>query len=247
MANLELQFSEVYTKVSEFLGLTSYSTAPTGTDLTRCKDVVYRGYRRFIFPIDMTTKKPHFWSFLRKEGTLITTSSKWKYTLPTDFVCLAEGFRFTNAENSPPLELKSEGFIMDMRSLSTTTAIPRWCAIVNGAFDVETGFIQELKLFPTPNAVLTYYYNYIFNPDKPVNATDLLVGGTIASETILQCCIAAAELQEKPEQLQQGQAGYQETKAQEMLQILIQHDKKLLKNLEDEPDIEMPPMQGAGA
>lgn len=221
MASLSLTFGEYYTKVSEFLGLTSYSTAPTGTDLTRCKDACYRGYRRFLYPIDPVSKRIYSWSFLRKESSLITINTKWKYELPVDFVCLATGFKFNNAENNPNLELKPESYIANLRSISVAVAIPRYCSIVNGAFDKETGYHRELRLWPAPNAALTYYYTYIFTPDKPDATGDLLVGGAIAAETILQCCIAAAELQEKPENLQQGQAGYQETKAQQMWKSVV--------------------------
>lgn len=247
MANLELTFSELYTKISEYLGFTSYSTAPTGTDLTRCKDITYRGYRRFLFPVEEQTKQPYFWSFLRKEGTLITTNTKWKYQLPEDLVCLAVGMKFTNAENYPPLEVRDDAFILNMRSLATTAAIPRFCAVINSEFNKKTGYRKELQLFPTPNATFTYHYMYIFNPVKPDTSTDFMVGGTVAAETILQCCIAAAELQEKPEQIQAGQAGYQEMKAREMLQTLIQYDKMLNKNLEDTVGLSSPmlsPTQG---
>jgi hypothetical protein len=46
-SDLQLTFSDIYTKVSEFLGLGS---SPTGTDLTKVKDLTYRGYRRFLLP-----------------------------------------------------------------------------------------------------------------------------------------------------------------------------------------------------
>jgi len=251
MSNLSLQFSELYTKISEYLGLTSYGTAPTGTDLTRCKDIAYRGYRRFLYPIDSAARKIYLWSFLRKEAALTTVNSKWKYELPPDFVSLAVGFKFNNAENYPPLELKPESFLANLRSMSVATAIPRYCSIVNGKFDKETGLNKELRMFPAPNAALTYYYTYIFIPDKPDTSTDLLVGGAIAAETILQCCIAAAELQEKPEQLQAGQAGYQETKAQQMLQSLIEIDRQSQQVLEPDISVEqllsvMPQQSPAG-
>jgi len=247
MANLGLSFSDCYTKVSEYLGLTSYSTAPTGTDLTRCKDIVYRAYRRFCFPIDAQTKKPYFWSFLQKDGSLVTVADTWKYALPSDFVCLAAGLKFNNAENYPPLVVKDEAFISELRSLSTASAIPRFCAICNGMFDAEVGQTRYLKVFPAPNAALTYFYTYIFSPPKPEDSTDLIIGGVVAAETFLQCCLAAAELQEKAEQLQQGQAGFQEIRAKEMLDILIQSDKKLLRNLEDEPKMDVLPVMPTGA
>lgn len=236
MSDLSLQFSELYTKVSEHLGLTSYGTAPTSTDLTRCKDICYAGYRRFLFPIDVQTNSIYYWSFLRKEGTLNTVIDKWQYALPEDFVTFVIGPKFRNGENYSNPEIKPQSHIIAFRTISTTSNLPKYYSLVNSYFDKKTGYRKELWLNPTSDKVYNYYYTYIFNPDKPESAGDLLVGGAIAAETILQCCRAASELQEKPEQLQTGQLGYQETKAQEMLQILIKNDK-LAFPTENDPNL----------
>lgn len=235
MAKLELTYSEVYTRISEYLGLTAFNTAPTSTDLTRCKTIAERGYRRFLWPIDLESKLPHYWSFLRKQGQLSTVINKWQYALPEDFINFVIGPKFRAGENYSNPELKPQSVIVANRTISTTAGLPKYYSLVNTAFDKETGYYKELWLDPKPDVVYNYYYTYIFSPDKPENSTDLFVGGAIAAETILQCCLAAAELQEKPEQLQQGQAGYQEAKAAEMLQVLIRNDR--LQPLETDPNL----------
>ena len=59
MARLTLSYKDVYDKVGEFLGLVPSGTTPTGQDLTDVKDIVARGLRQFIYPLDMSHNPPN--------------------------------------------------------------------------------------------------------------------------------------------------------------------------------------------
>lgn len=63
MTSLKLTFSDCYNEVGKYLGIKTLSVA---SDITNCKNIVYRGYRRFLMPIDSSTKKVHRWKFLEK-------------------------------------------------------------------------------------------------------------------------------------------------------------------------------------
>ena len=54
--SLRLTFSDFYTKVYNF---SVAPGTPTGDDLTAAQDIVYRAYRRFLYPASFVTKKTH--------------------------------------------------------------------------------------------------------------------------------------------------------------------------------------------
>jgi len=231
MASLVLDFSDIYTRVSDFLGL---GTSPTGDDLTKVKDITYRGYRRFLFPFDTASGRPYIWSFLRKTGTLSTGIGKHKYTLPSEFVGLVSGFKFDAGEDKANPQRIDISKLRGLRSVSTTAGTPKYYAIAVSPYDTETGIVYETWFHRPPDAVYNYKYEYIFDPDKPTETTDVFVGGIRASEVILQCAIAIAELQED------DIAGPQEAKAGEMLRAYIEYDKIYLPNaVEIDPDISL--------
>jgi len=82
VSTLEQTFKSVYELVGEFVG---WGSSPAAGDITKAKNLVYRGYRRFLQPINMRNGKPHVWSFLKQHGTIITVSGQWQYDLPADF------------------------------------------------------------------------------------------------------------------------------------------------------------------
>ena len=53
MPTLDLTYSDVYTAVSNYLGLGNPTT--DATELITVKNIVKRGYRKFLMPTDMST------------------------------------------------------------------------------------------------------------------------------------------------------------------------------------------------
>jgi len=222
MATLQLTFSDLYQRVAEFLGLTTYSVAPTSTNLTMVKDIVYRGYRQFLIPINVSTGKLHRWSFLYKHDILKTTADKWIYELPPDFANEVLFFEHdTDTSYSRPTS-KNYKDILRFRALSDSSSYPSCFAVRTGRYDKEVGQRYEVVFYETPNGVYTLPYCYIFDPIKPDTTTDYLVGGVRASEAILESCLAIAELQED------DTVGNHAAKAEELIQKLIRQDVPLL-------------------
>lgn len=230
MASLILTFEDVYKRVSDFLGL---GTSPTGTNLTKVKDITYRGYRKFLFPFNLQNGQIYVWSFLRRTGTLITSASKSQYTLPVDFVGLVSGFKFDAGENKDNPQRIDISKIRALRSISVAEAAnPEYYAIASNPYSAETGANYEAWLYKTPNVALIYKYEYIFDPEKPSATTDLFVGGVRGSEVIMQLALAIAELQED------DIAGPQNDKATELLNAFIAYDQQYIPNaVEIDPDI----------
>jgi hypothetical protein len=74
--------------------------------------------------------------------------------------------------------------------------------------------------YPIPNGAYSFAYAYKLNPPKLENDTDIPIGAIEVAETLMQMCLAAAELQEDEV------AGVQEQKAVQLLQAAVQADKE---------------------
>ncbi len=222
MANLKLSFEDVYTKVSEFLGLGS---SPTGADLTKVKDITYRGLRNFLYPVNAENGELHHWSFLRQYNTLITTDGQWKYVLPSDFANVEIKFIHDSQSGYSPITKLSADAIMQKRVFANLNSYPEYFAIVSGNYTKETGQGYEVWFYGTPNGQYIIPYWYIIEPEKPVETTDIFVGGILASEAILECALAVAETQEE------DKPGHHVQLAETIVQKLIKADKSTIADV----------------
>ena len=217
MSSLQMTFEDIYKAVSDTLGL---GTSPTDTNLTKCKDLVFRAYRQFLFPVDLRTGQMHEWSFLTQEATLTTQSGVWLYELPPDFGLLGRKFEFGANDAYPALRQRPVGQIMAMRNLSVSTSYPKYFAIRAGEYELETGQKYEVLFHEPPNGVYNFNYSYLIEPAKPTATTDVFVGGAFASECILECALALAERAEDEV------AGIHTAEANRLTQQLISQDRQ---------------------
>jgi len=243
MSRLTLSYSDLYTKVSNFLGLTATGTAPTGTDLTLCTDIVNRGVRQFLYPVDMTTGEAWEWEFLKTYWGFTTVSGQWKYALPIDFSDVYSTLYFDTSSANPPLEKRSAEQILDMRTGGSISGSPEYFAITPLRYDIEIGTLYELWVYPTPSQTETLSGFYRADPVQLSATTDLVIGGIRAIEAILESCLAVAEMQED-DMVSSHHTG----KAAELIQILIKFDKVTksdkIGNLYTDKDRIWPPPRG---
>lgn len=229
MASLVLTLSDLYTRVSTFLGLTTGNNAPTGDDLTLCKEIVYRGYRRFLWPVDARTGERHEWSFLKQLHVLPVISGQWKYDMPLTFGDILEEPHFDSDDTYGELSRLTPGQILELRAATTSEGFPVYYAIAPYTFDDETGTGYEMWVDPVPDGSYTLKFWYRLDPLKPENAGSYLVGGVKASEAILENCLAVAEAQED------DILGIHSQLAEELTQKLIitdiQEDSDILGNM----------------
>lgn len=225
MANLKLTLSDLYTQVSNFLGLTDLGTAPTGDDLTNCKNIVYRGYRKFLYPVNNKTGQYHEWSFLKPRHTLVTIADKWKYQLPADFSSILTDPTYGEDEGYHRLIKISPEEIENLRAAGVRNYAPYYYAIVPTEYGLETGEYDEIWLYPEPDGSYPLQFFYKSDPLKPENATDYLIGGVKSSEAIIESCLAAAETQED------GEIGIHTQLASRLIQDLIVIDTNTQSNI----------------
>lgn len=216
MATLKLSYKTVWTKVGEFIGISSLTDT---AEITKCKNIVLRGYRRFLMPTDLSNGKNYHWKFLEKTTTLSTESGTDTYKLPLGFSSFVTPFTHTTPISTNPVQ-KPLSFILEWKSAHTGTGYPQWFALKSGAYDNLTGQQYEVIFAPTPNGTFDYYYAYIFTPPAPENDDDVFVGDDLASEAILECALAAADLQEN------DAVGVHVQEAERLTQQLIGSDKR---------------------
>ena len=219
MAKMTIGYSDLYSEVSYFLGLTARPTAPTGDNLTLCKSIVDRGIRQFLYPLDIEGR-PHEWEFLKTNWSFRTVSGKWKYALPIDFSEMYSTFHYNVSNINPPLVKRDAEQITALRTGIDSTGYPEYFAVTPSRYDIDTGTLYELWIFPTPSQsdVLSGFYRA--DPVKLSATTDLVIGGIRAIEAILESCLAVAEHQEDD-----MATSHHTAKAAELIQRLIQFDK----------------------
>ena len=219
MARLTMTYEDVWQKVSEFLGMTASGTAPTGQDLIDVKDIVARGLRQFLYPIDQRSGDSYEWSFLSQYWTLNLAADRWRYALPLDFSDLLSEFVFDTGDGLPPLVKRGAQQIKDMRVDSDSSGWPEYYAIVPSKYDLDIGSSYELWIYPKPSGTYTLSTFYRIDPLKPSETTDLLVGGVSATEAILESCLAVAE-----HWSDDMVSSHHTIKAAELIQTLIRFD-----------------------
>lgn len=222
MSSLIYTFSDVYTNVSEYLGLGS---SPTGTNLTKVKNIVYRGYIKFLTAIHPTKGKMHKWSFLTQEATLVTSEGVWRYLLPANYWMMSGDMLFYSDSGYGPVTKTTSKEIKLHRSGTTYNSYACKYAIIDGPYDPAIPQRKEVLFYPTPNGDHSLQYEYLIMPDKPVNDNDYFIGGAEVSECIRLCALAVAE-QEEDEF-----AGQMANRCHEMLAQMVLEDE--LKNVPD--------------
>ena len=214
--SLRLTFSDLYTKVHNF---TVAPGTPTGDDLTAAQDIVYRAYRRFLYPVSFVTKKTHLWSWLKKEATLQLESGKDEYLLPQDFDALHRPFMYTlNTGRYGAITKTSMDKLMLEKSYNSINSWPLLCAIYPESVSTTVSQNKKVIFWPVPNGTFQLNYSYVCEPPKPTVATDIFMGDCLTDETLLQVCLAVAE-QDSDEKI-----GVQSQLADQQVQALILKD-----------------------
>ena len=193
MSRMIWTFSDVYTKVAEFVGLGS---TPTGTELTKVKNLTYRGYMKFLYPLHPLSGRRHVWSFLKKRKVINTVSGQFRYALDDNFERMLSNPQYGDEAGYPELTKVSYTSILNKRNYGNVSSYPTEYAINVLSTDTAIGTKWEIGLWPNPNGVYSINFEYEVAPEKPTNDGDYFLGGNYNSEVILQCALSMAEHQE---------------------------------------------------
>jgi hypothetical protein len=108
--------------------------------------------------------------------------------------------------------------IRALRSGLTNTSYPRFWSLTTEKFSVTAGTQYVLALYPDTDGIHKLHYGYTIEPDKPTEDAHYFIGGALASECILECALAEAEVQED------DVVGIHDTRAKELIHTCIEKD-----------------------
>ena len=216
MSELQLNFGEIYARVSDYL---STGVTPTGAALANAKALTYRGYRRFLLPKYVRNGRMHTWSFLRQEATIQTESTIWQYPMPPDFQYFWYAPEYGEDSNFPTPRPVTMRRMVELRSAISSPSYPQYWSLSTMPYDVTVGTRYQLVIHPPANGVHTLLFGYITIPNKPTADDHYFIGGALASECILECALAEAEAQDED-----GVSTTHHVRAKDMLHSCIELD-----------------------
>ena len=195
MADLRLSVSELLKRVGDFVGDTN-NEVPTGDALTLAQDIVARGLRRFLYPVDIRTGEGHDWSFLKQFYVITLVSGQWQYPLPTNFSELLTNPVYGDEDGLIHLDKVPPEMLMDMRVGLLSSTPPSFFAVVPYGAGATTGTFDEMWFYPIPDSDYQIKFWYRLDPLKPSAISEILPGGPKAAEAIIETCLSVAEQQE---------------------------------------------------
>jgi hypothetical protein len=178
-----------------------YARDPDSWDTTQTQDagdILQSGLRNFYWPNIGDTR--YAWSFLRKQGTLVTAAGTSTYILSDDFEGMLGGFSFLAGAQRRRIARADEETLLGIIGKSQLSGCPEWGGIRVVQPEEGNRGRYEVVFYPTPDAVYTLSYRYSISPPELSKLNQYHLGGTAHSECVLEACLAAAEKMLRPEQ-----------------------------------------------
>jgi hypothetical protein len=151
-------------------------------------------------------------------GTSYSLQHDGVISLPDDFGSMACRYlTFNEDEAGPRIKLIGEGQIRTMKQGNESTGQPVYAAVRPKTSDGSTGQRWELILYPLPDDDYGVYYRYEVLPNK-LTTSLYAYGSAVHTQTIMQSCIAVAELR------LDGVRGNQHEQFISLLTASIEHD-----------------------
>ena len=193
MATLEITRTGILRYVGRFLGISRDSADWTTDQDNDVDDAISSGERQFYQP-----PIPHAWSFLKPVMVLPLVAGTGEYDLPDDFGGFVDPkLSFTSDSNAVlSVMLTSVSKILTYRQrtnfANTTQALYAAVSPLPQTGQSE-GQRYQLLVHPEGSGILNgRYYSY---PYGISSSTPYPLGGQPHAETLLESCLAAAELQ----------------------------------------------------
>lgn len=201
---LSIQFSELQARVGSFMGWgrgAAYNDpAFTNDQQFQIDGIVGSGLRNFYYPSSVDGQPSSYdWSFLHPTATALLPVAAQTVTLPDDFGGFEDKINLltTTATAQPwDIQWRNEGLIRQMYAETPQMSGPPMYACqtpLKGTTGTQ-GQRWILLIFPAADQIYTLQFQYWINPDYLSGAFPFAYGGTQHSETILESCLAVAEV-----------------------------------------------------
>jgi len=211
--------------IGRFLGISRDSGDWSSTQDDDVNDVISSGLRGFYNPMVLPGERTgHVWSFLSPVLEIPIVANVSDYDLPDDFSYFI-GNQLTFASTDTewcPVRLTGIGRLLERRQSEAYTGDlgPMWAAVnVLPNTGAAIGHRSSLMLSPAPSTIGTLNGQYYSNPYNISASAIYPMGGQPHSETLLESCLASAEL------LMNDTAGLHTAKFMECLKSSIALDR----------------------
>ncbi len=201
MSGLAITYPVLKESVGRYLGLNEDADKWRDAEESDVEAAIRVGLRQFLWPPELPSgdkeasppPRPYEWSFLRQSGTLELTASQSEYSLPTDFNQFVGVLTGTNLR---PVRQVDEGYLRAIMARSPDEGAPVYMAVVEAGFDGTVGSRRQVIFAPAPDAAYSISYRYSIVPSDIDDVNIYPLGGVEHGETILQSCLAAAEMKQ---------------------------------------------------
>jgi hypothetical protein len=193
---LDIDYDALRRRLGRKLGYNRDSATWTEIQDTDVDDIIQAGLRGFYRPVGLEGAPLYVWSFLRKSASVTLVTTDYDYDLPIDFVNLTED-PVVAAAAGGRLERIPWQDLTAMRARASATGVPYYCSVRPLTPDATTGTRHELLIYPTPaslQAGWTVNYRYLCAPEELDETNRYPLGGALHAQTILDACLAEAEL-----------------------------------------------------
>lgn len=225
-STLSISYTDLRRAVGRFLGYAEDAAAWDDREAADVEEAIRSGVRTFYSPPMVTGDRvPHQWSFLRPRAALTTAPGQADYDLPDDFAAMAGSLAFAPPERHPEIRVVAEPLLRRMGQAVQQNAVPAYACVRPVAPAADAGTRWTLTLSPTPDGIYTLAYRYLVQAQALSEENPYPHGGARHAETILQSCLAAAEVR------MDNRRGEQYARFLELLAASVMHDRR-----EGEPD-----------
>ncbi len=178
------------------LGTLTFWDADQLADVTRS---VNSGYRQFLYPPPVAEgQPPHEWSFLTPTSALAFVTGTQKVDLPADFGGVIFGATL-DLNNRRLTVISEDRFNALTGGVSSTTGEIQYVSLLRPVQFGASEVAYQLGVYPTPSVDRIVRFRYMREPPMLDDTNELPWGGDRHSETIMQSCLAAAELSQDDE------------------------------------------------
>lgn len=220
--SLGITYAEIRRHVGRLLGFGADPDAFDSNGVLAVDDAIRAGLRDFYFP--SANGSPYEWSFLRKLNATTFVTGTREYSLPADFVRVASAL--TVSGDSYPLRQVNDSELRSMSQAIAESGDPLYFAVIPNETQIALGVTAyKLTFYPAPAVTDVVEFWYSFSPTVDL-ASGGPLGGVNHGRTIIECCLAQAEMMQNLESIPQG-GGLHIQKAEFLLNLSIESDRSL--------------------
>jgi hypothetical protein len=194
---LSITLDEIRREVARFFSFGRDYASLTVTQQEDVDSVIRRGLRQFYQPPPVPGFMSHQWSFLRPTVSFSTVAGQALYQLPSDYGAMVDTkLTYDDRKYVPGPPIVSEyQFRMVIESANRRSGLPAYATVrprtANGSPVSPTRW--DIELFPAPDSIETYQYQYYVTQDAITSGIDHPAGAAVHGETILASVLAIAE------------------------------------------------------